>query len=320
MDLFFLLSGFVVAFAYDSKFRRGWHAIEFLKIRLIRLYPLYLLALLIGTMKMVAQFWVGESPPRVIDLAADVLLEFFFLPNPTTIGKTFDTTFPINPVAWSLFFELLMNVVYAMAFRWLFKTRNLVLIVIVSGAVLCAVIDMHGSDQIGNVWRTFGSGFPRAAFPFFLGVLLSRVEMSGRKLGDLWGIVIPFTLVCVLSLTTFLPRVIWDAVCVFIIFPILVLAGAAVQPTGILRRISLFAGAISYGLYTMNLPTIGLVDAFLRHTGAKWHLWIGAGPCFVAAMVVVCWLADTYYDNPVRSWLKSRNTPKSAAVLGTDQV
>ncbi len=48
VDLFFALSGFVLAHAYEQKFERGMTAFDFMKIRFIRLYPLYILALFIS--------------------------------------------------------------------------------------------------------------------------------------------------------------------------------------------------------------------------------------------------------------------------------
>src|ERR1700761_6004380 len=40
VDLFFLLSGFVIAHAYDARFRKGLGVPAFLVIRLIRLWPM----------------------------------------------------------------------------------------------------------------------------------------------------------------------------------------------------------------------------------------------------------------------------------------
>ena len=48
VDFFFVLSGFVLAYAYDERFRTGMSARQFMSARLIRLYPLYLFAFLIS--------------------------------------------------------------------------------------------------------------------------------------------------------------------------------------------------------------------------------------------------------------------------------
>jgi peptidoglycan/LPS O-acetylase OafA/YrhL len=47
VDFFFLLSGFVLAHAYGEKLNDGMTSCQFMRCRLIRLYPLYLLALVI---------------------------------------------------------------------------------------------------------------------------------------------------------------------------------------------------------------------------------------------------------------------------------
>lgn len=41
VDVFFLLSGFVLSLSYRRRFDAGMSAAEFMKLRVIRLYPLY---------------------------------------------------------------------------------------------------------------------------------------------------------------------------------------------------------------------------------------------------------------------------------------
>src|ERR1041385_8149717 len=50
VDLFFALSGFVLAYAYGAELARGGNIRRFMVQRLIRLYPLYLIALLAGAL------------------------------------------------------------------------------------------------------------------------------------------------------------------------------------------------------------------------------------------------------------------------------
>jgi len=50
VDFFFALSGFVLAHAYGERLRGGMGAGRFMLLRLIRLYPLYILGTTIGLM------------------------------------------------------------------------------------------------------------------------------------------------------------------------------------------------------------------------------------------------------------------------------
>ena len=114
VDLFFVLSGVVVANAYEARLRAGLAPARFALLRLIRLYPLYLLGSLIGLVPVVAAL-LGlapsslASPLPLVLLAAALLLPLVSDPN----------LFPLNTPAWSLFFEMLANLAYAAMLRHL---------------------------------------------------------------------------------------------------------------------------------------------------------------------------------------------------------
>jgi peptidoglycan/LPS O-acetylase OafA/YrhL len=83
-----------------------------------------------------------------------------------------------------------------------------------------------------------------------------------------------------------------------------------------LYLLALLIGSMKLLAHALHLPMLGLVDAFLRHREPKWHLWIGSGPSFVVVLLLVCWLTDKYYDDPVRRWLKTHGTGDRLVVLG----
>ena len=63
VDFFFMLSGFVISYAYDDRFR-SMSLGSFFKRRLIRLHPMLLIGVLIGVATFVAQgrvTWSGET-------------------------------------------------------------------------------------------------------------------------------------------------------------------------------------------------------------------------------------------------------------------
>jgi peptidoglycan/LPS O-acetylase OafA/YrhL len=75
VDLFFVLSGFVLAHAYEHRFARGMTTFEFMRARVIRLYPLYFVGLAIASMAMFAG--ISRSPENqqstlgFVDLSGD---------------------------------------------------------------------------------------------------------------------------------------------------------------------------------------------------------------------------------------------------------
>ena len=73
VDFFFVLSGFVLAHAYGSRFQHGLSNAAFMRTRLLRLYPLYLLALVFSSGVVAIQIGVGKADPRAAAVDAPVV-------------------------------------------------------------------------------------------------------------------------------------------------------------------------------------------------------------------------------------------------------
>ncbi len=142
VDLFFALSGFVLAHNYGGALN-GWRdAGAFMVRRLIRLYPLYGLALAVGFgVHMVATLPAGTFwPSRALGtLAANAV----FAPAAPAFLVTWHL-YPFNPPAWSLFFELAVNALFALAAPFLRGWRPLLTLVGLGAATLIWVAIVHG--------------------------------------------------------------------------------------------------------------------------------------------------------------------------------
>ena len=186
VDLFFVLSGFVIAHSYGKRLQSGMTFLEYMGRRLIRLYPMFLIGVLIGTpvLYFIAKAGLADYSKR--EIAGSLLYNGLFLPYLATKGAhdlgadtvTFGEIFPTNPPAWSLFFELVASLAFATLFR---LTRNsLIKIILISytalllSAVLSSFIEYRQNLDIGQGWGTsnFLIGFPRVLFGFSFGVLL----------------------------------------------------------------------------------------------------------------------------------------------------
>ena len=132
VDLFFVLSGFVIAHAYDTRIREGIISVrQFMLIRLVRLYPVFLISVLLCTVTLIGSAYIKNmlDVDHIVEIAAAIVMTLFFLPFPMA-GN--DNLFPLNGAYWSLFFELFANMLYAM-FRRLLTDTVLIVIVILSG-------------------------------------------------------------------------------------------------------------------------------------------------------------------------------------------
>lgn len=305
VDLFFLLSGFVIANAYDSRFERGgWHG-KFVLVRLIRLYPLYCLAIAIMTVKFAVQYRIGASPVPSRIVLAELGFGILMLPDPVMAANPAGDIFPVNPPAWSLFFELIANAIFLVAHRWL-RGRILIAFVAVAGLGFAATIVSFGSADVGNHWSTIWFGLPRACFAFFLGVLFRRQQLPMPELGAIGAVVLSLLLGAILCVPLPVGRALWDAAAVFVFFPAIVLLGSRITLGGIPARAALWAGAVSYAVYVLHVPFEAMTDAVLRHVRVGSGASPLAGPVFVLAVLVASDLIDRRYDTPLRRWLSRK--------------
>ncbi len=305
VDLFFLLSGLVIASAYDRRLATNMSVLSFVQTRLIRLYPLYLVGFLIGLVKVLVQFKVGVNPPPTDGFVMGTLMEAFLLPTPMTIGWRYDTLFFLNPPAWSLFFELLVNILFALCHRWLSK-GVLTALLIVCGAALVYVAEQQGSLVVGNFWHSIIWCAPRVLFPFLLGVWIHRhaPPLPALPNGLTW-------LLCgaVVALLWWHPlgyRQAYELALVMVIFPLIVACGAAIRTSSWTTTFSDLAGRLSYAIYIVHLPLCMLILAICRKVAPTWPEQAWSGPVTIVGVSLLCLLLDRFYDAPVREWLKQR--------------
>jgi peptidoglycan/LPS O-acetylase OafA/YrhL len=305
VDFFFLLSGFVIDHAYDRRLAAGLSACKFLRMRLIRLYPLYFLALVLGIGKLAIQARVGEVPPSGATLLGDALRGLFLFPAINHIGVPPALVYPAVIPAWSLIFELVVNVGYATWHRrW--TTPVLVGVVAVSGVALVVARQYYGSMDLGAGWDTFPGAVPRAMFSFFLGVLLHRHRPSLRALGS-WGFVgLNLGLVVLFGCDLGVGSSLYDFGCVVVLFPVILLAGAATQIGGWLKGLCSLAGDASYAIYIVHFPVFMIVAGILRRVPPEIGDSVVVGPVFLGLIVAGAVVLARGYDLPARRWLTGR--------------
>ncbi len=296
VDLFFILSGFVLAHAYDAKFASGMGVLDFMRVRIIRLYPLYVLGMVVmlaGLLAAVIMGAPGAWAPARIALAAATAAAFL----PTPGGESL---YPLNPPAWSLGLELLVNILFVATWGALRSVRAMVILLGVAGGVLVGAALYFGSLNVGHQWAGAWGGIPRILYGFFLGVLILRLRRERKillRLGALPPVVV------MVALLTLAPdgglRPAYDMVCTLVLFPLIVLAGSSSEPAHRLRDFYGFLGRISYAIYVLHVPLLAIVLGMMAKLGWSEHGW-GVGLAFLAGLIVSAYLADRLYDDPVR--------------------
>lgn len=319
VDFFFILSGFVIGYAYDDRWKKNLTLKGFFKRRLIRLHPMIAMGAVIGCITFFIQGGVKWDGTQVATSAVmlALLLAMFFIP--AYPGAGYDVRgngemFSLNGPSWSLFFEYIGNILYALFIHRL-SNKALTVLVILLGVGLSwfALSDVVGYGMIGVGWTldglNFWGGMLRMLFPFTLGMLISRNFRPFKVRGAFWICsVILLVLFCVPYVEGHSPvclNGVFEMVCIVVIFPMLVCLGASGQTTDKRStRICKFLGDISYPLYAIHYPLMYLFYAWLIENklytlGETWPM----AALVYFGSIVLAYLCLKLYDEPVRKWL-----------------
>jgi peptidoglycan/LPS O-acetylase OafA/YrhL len=317
VDLFFIMSGFIVAHAYDGRLRAGMGAAEFIRLRIIRFYPLYFLGLCAGAGLVAAGLVLGIGTVNSgyvwswSGLGAEIAFGLAMSPTPQAIsGHVW--LFPLNGVAWSLFFEVLINIAYALTWRhW--TIRNLALLLPVSGAALAFAIIHHGGADIGFDWRTVIGGVPRVIFGFAAGVLIFRLWHRGWFRFSLpWWLPTGAAILLMSLRAEGDWRLALDIVIVLALLPVVTILAVGARTPDSLARIFAGMGAASFALYALHRPVIAGIGRLAGlagvspETGAPW-----AGLILLLVMSAICLGLARWFDAPARAWLTRNLQPAS---------
>jgi peptidoglycan/LPS O-acetylase OafA/YrhL len=300
VDIFFVLSGFVLASVYEPRFTRGLTTSRFMTLRWIRLYPMYAIGTFLAVLLAVTLRERGyhAHPEPMRQFLTTILLGLLFIPRLTSTLPYYPLNFP----AWSLLYEILANWFYRLAFR---RLTNIVLALLVTLSYLALWFDPPGMS-LGI--DGFIPGMFRVGFSFFAGVLTYRIWLRStvRPRVSPW-ILVAAAMVLLIG---------HDHAFTILAFPPLVYLAACSEPRGVTRRLFSGLGDMSYGVYTLHIPIMTLLvwgwpklsRVSLDHfTG--WNYLALMGGVMAAAYVL-----DLLYDRPVRAFL-TRWTKKPGPAL-----
>lgn len=369
VDFFFVLSGFVIGYAYDDRWDRmsTWN---FFKRRLLRLHPMVIMGSIIGLL--LFYFGACDMFPLVNETPWFKPLLFLIasccmIPMPATIDiRGWNETYPLNGPLWSLMLEYCGNILYAFFFRYLPKAVLAIFVVLFAGltVMLCMRVDPLGvlytfpytpeilTEELGEAAKSMSAeqisqmveaynikskaftvmggwtlnaqqmwiGFSRLLYPFFAGLLISRMGKFIKVKGGFW--------IC--SLLVFLclalPRLdggvnpdtywmngIYEAIVILLVFPVIVMMGAGSKMTD--RRsakVCDFLGRLSYPLYITHYPLLYIHMAWQEKNAdlpLGTHIFVTVSLFILAIMIAYACLV--LYDEPIRSYLKDKLFVKS---------
>lgn len=322
VDFFFILSGFVIGYAYDDRWGKSLTMKDFFKRRLIRLHPMVIMGAVLGAITFCIQGsvqWDGTHV-AISMIMLSLLCTIFFIPAMPGVGyevRGNGEMFPLNGPCWSLFFEYIGNILYALFIRRL-SNKALTVFVVLLGVALAAfaVFNVSTYGNIGVGWTLDGVNFLggslRMLFPFSLGMLMSRNFKPMKVKGAFWicaiALIALFSVPYLEELEPLCMNGVYEAFCVIVAFPIILWIGASGTTTDKQStKICKFLGDISYPVYVIHYPLMYLFYAWLIENqlytlGETWHVAL----CVFILSIILAYLCLKLYDEPIRKYLAKR--------------
>ena len=339
VDFFFVLSGFVIGYAYDDRWDKmsTW---SFFKRRLIRLHPMVIFGTLFGAV----MFYFGsctefplinETPWWMVVLV--MLWCFTMIPLPTTMDiRGWAETNTLNGPAWTLQWEYLANILYALLIRRFSKLMLGICVAIFAcfTIFLCLDIDIFGVLQerswaaytVVGGWCTTPDqlqvGATRLLYPFFCGLFLSRMGWMIKVRGGFWWCSL---LIVILLAMPWMgvgtegdsrwTNGLYEAICILVCFPLIVAMGAGSSVRGCKSEtVNKFLGDISFPIYITHYPLIYMQMSWVdSHKDAPLGTHIFVAVSIFLLAIGLAYAALRLYDLPVREWLKHKLFTKSTS-------
>lgn len=322
VDFFYVLSGFVIGYAYDDR----WNKMNlggFFKRRLIRLHPMVVMGMIIGAIGFyfhASTLFPGISQVPVWKMLLVMLVGFTLLPVPLSLDiRGWHEMHPLNGPGWSLFYEYIANLLYALFIRK-FSAKALAVLVFIAGCALAHLTITAPNGDIVGGWSLEPDqvrvGVTRMMYPFFAGLLLSRISKPTQVKHAFF--LCSLLVVLILSF----PRIggaehlwmngLYEAFCIIFLFPLIVYIGASGEIKGkTAGRISKFLGDISYPIYITHYPLIYGYTAWVVDNKVPLNKALPVGALVLISSIVIAYACLKLYDEPLRRWLGKRFLKKS---------
>jgi peptidoglycan/LPS O-acetylase OafA/YrhL len=300
VDMFFALSGFVIAHAYQGRLSGGLRFGEYMKRRMLRLYPIMPLAVGLGAALYAVRSILRQRPDLLGAIFGSALLNALFLPSPLLSADADDVAWAVNTPLWSLTAELLVTVLFGCVF-WRLSDRMLALGAALGAGGFAWLALRFGSTNIGQCWFELAATLVRPVYPFCVGVLLWRRGIGRRHALQLPSLLILGAMVAILLGPSTGHDLLAGLLAVWVAMPLVVqLAAFNARSASPLMRV---LGEMSYPLYALHFPLV----RSMHFVAKRWDLPATWPLGLIVSEVVVCcgvgYLAYRFYDVPVRRWL-----------------
>jgi exopolysaccharide production protein ExoZ len=310
VDIFFVISGFIMYYISSSAFGRPGASADFVRRRLVRLVPPYWLFTTLNLLAMVLMpHFMNVRTVEPLQLIGSYL----FIPALNVQGMPF----PVLVLGWTLEFEMLFYAVFAIGLRF----RHDVGLAVIVGLILA----IAGANWIQPLPMPFGFWADTIVLEFLLGIGLAFAYRRGLRLKPWMALIVLAAGVAALLWVQAVEypgsgwryRFLWAGVPSLVVCAAFALVPESPKP-GRFKQVLVLLGDSSYALYLSHPFTLGAVAWVVLRLGltSAWlYIAFAAMACIAAAFGFHIFVEKPVYEFLTR-WLKARRersrAPKDA--------
>jgi len=319
VDLFFVLSGFVMMHAYGERVRMGLSLGRFAQLRLARLYPLLVIATVAGLALWTVKVATGHIPFKLQTLIA-LPLNLCLLPGPSA-ARPDQAAYPFVTQSWSIGWEVVLG--FAL-FVWVRHVRwGAAILAALFALVLAWVAMTRGGLDGGWTTPTLWVGGVRATFSFWAGVAIRQATLR-RSPGPVVGLAAIAAACAAIFYTVAVHQTYWwaDYAAVAAAFPLIIAAASSCRSRALENIVGDRLGEASYSIYLLqgvSLASLASLSNRFAAIGPVGHLLFGLS--WLGALMVGAWLSWRWVETPLRLYFsRARYGAREAVDTGLTRV
>ena len=321
LDMFFVLSGFVIYHSYANRLRKGMSAGTYINQRFARLGPTVAIGVLFGAVATLASYNATGQDVDSVKFALVHAGHLLFIPG--LVDYNVPATgiyelFPSNGPLWSIFFEFVASV----CFVWFVRMRRRSLLVGSLASFLILLIGAYYvtlttgralTPGVGFAPEHFLLGFPRVFASFLAGMAIYALTQEApkaffRSLPVTNSLVAAFAIYGAMLAMLFFPfhmSGVYPFFGVAVLCPLLITVGARIRPeVRWFNWVSDYLGQVSFPLYCIHVPVFLLVKTYLADAPWKIQVLLSLGAAFGLSVLILALIESMRVRQNVSKLLK----------------